>query len=96
MTRETMAEFEQSVLSPWQDWCLGLEALGLNQERRAVRVLLQAPRLQQESETTWQVSFGLPAGAFATSLLRELCQLDNEKAVLGGSTDVHEPYQSAN
>ena len=96
MTQEAMAAFEQSVVSPWQDWCAGLEALGLKQERRAVRVLLQAPQLQQESDSTWRISFGLPAGAFATSLVRELCQPENEKAVSGCSPEVDEQHQSAN
>ncbi len=90
MSQNSMAEFEQSVLSPWQAWCTGLEGLGLNQERRAVRVLLQTPGLEQESGSTWRMSFGLPAGAFATSLVRELCQLENEKAVPGCSPQMDE------
>ncbi|WP_417581759.1 tRNA pseudouridine(13) synthase TruD [Nitrincola sp.] len=96
MTQDAMAEFEQAVVSPWQDWCAGLEALGLRQERRAARVLLQAPLLEQESDSVWRISFGLPAGAFATSLLRELCQPENEKAVSGCSAEVDEQHQSAN
>lgn len=92
MTQGAQAAFEQSVVSPWQDWCVGLEALGLRQERRSARVLLQAPLLEQESDSIWRISFGLPAGAFATSLLRELCQFENEKAISGGSPQVDEPH----
>lgn len=96
MTQDAMAEFEQTIVSPWQSWCKGLEALGLKQERRAARVLLQAPLLEQESDSSWRISFGLPAGAFATSLVRELCQPENEKAISGCSPEVDEQHQSAN
>jgi len=65
------ADWEQSVLAPFSDWMPGLEAAGLSQERRA---LLLKPR-----EFCWQwqpgallLSFWLPAGCYATSLIREL------------------------
>ncbi len=65
------AEWEQAVLAPFGDWMPGLEAAGLSQERR--------PLLLKPREFCWQwqpdallLSFWLPAGCYATSLIREL------------------------
>jgi tRNA pseudouridine13 synthase len=64
-------EAESRALSGWEDWCGALEHAGLQQERRALRLL---PR-----ELTWDrgkdglaLGFALPAGAYATAVLREL------------------------
>ena len=80
MTLSDAEAFEQSIVSPWQELCLGLEALGLNQERRAARVLLDNAFLEKESSDQWTIGFDLPAGAFATSVLRELSHLHTEDA----------------
>ena len=65
------AELEQSALSAQEDLCQGLEANGLKQERR--------PLLLKPLDMSWQLeqnrlrlSFWLPAGSYATSLVREL------------------------
>lgn len=62
---------ELQVLQDFQTWCQGLDAQGLEQQRRALRVL---PR-----ELSWQfagnqlrLEFSLPSGAYATSVAREL------------------------
>ncbi|KDE40499.1 tRNA pseudouridine 13 synthase [Nitrincola lacisaponensis] len=75
MTGADAEAFELSVLEPWQALCVGLESLGLNQERRAVRVKMQSPAIEQVDTADWVIRFALPAGVFATSVLRELCQL---------------------
>lgn len=81
MSRMKAQAFEEQVLLPWQELCSGLEALGLNQERRAARVLLDNAFLEKESSDQWTVGFDLPAGAFATSVLRELSHLHTEDTV---------------
>lgn len=53
----------------------GLEGLGLNQERRALRLIPQNVSVEKEHAGQWLVEFELPAGAFATSVLRELCNV---------------------
>lgn len=80
MTRLQALAFEEEVLLPWQEICSGLESLGLNQERRAARVLLDNAFLEKESSDEWTIGFDLPAGAFATSVLRELSHLHTEDA----------------
>ncbi|MDA0423664.1 tRNA pseudouridine(13) synthase TruD, partial [Stutzerimonas frequens] len=77
MTRQEARAFEQAVLDPWQPLCEGLEGLGLNQERRALRLLPVGLKAEAEAEDQWRLEFELPAGAFATSVLRELCQWQN-------------------
>ncbi|MGL5597370.1 MAG: tRNA pseudouridine(13) synthase TruD [Aeromonas sp.] len=67
------AEFEQSVLAPYASWCEGLEQAGLEQDRRPL--LLKPEQMSWEiTDQTLTLSFFLPAGAFATSVVRELMQ----------------------
>lgn len=65
------AELERSVLAPWTALAQGLEAQGLQQERRALR--LQVKQLQSHWEgSTLHLEFTLEKGSYATSVLREL------------------------
>lgn len=83
---------ENRVLEPFSEWVLGLEELGLKQDRRALRVMPEAVTwqwLQDEvggntDEKSLKVSFSLPAGSYATMVLREL--MDVEDAQRGGKT----------
>ncbi|MDO7653058.1 MAG: tRNA pseudouridine(13) synthase TruD [Porticoccus sp.] len=77
---ETVCEFEKLVLSDWQDWTNAMEFSGLQQERRSLvlnpegfswKWLPSATDLVEDLE----LSFSLPSGCFATSVLRELIQL---------------------
>jgi len=67
-------EFEQRVLGSHQRICNELEFAGLKQERRALRVVPSSLRWNWCSDTTLQLCFALPPGAYATSVLRELGQ----------------------
>lgn len=67
--------WEQLQLAPWQAVLEGLENLGLKQERRSLRLVPQNLQLSHEADDRWIVEFSLPAGSFATSVLRELCQV---------------------
>ena len=89
---ESVREFEQSVLSDWQDWTNALEFSGLQQERRSLLLMPEGLSwkwfaseglsihdefpLNEELPQDLEVSFILPTGTFATSVLRELCQLE--------------------
>jgi tRNA pseudouridine13 synthase len=67
-------QLEDDCLAPFDDWVRSLGAAGMQQERRALRVV---PR-----DITWSwpagdellLEFMLPAGSFATAVLRELVQ----------------------
>jgi tRNA pseudouridine13 synthase len=66
---------EQAVLDGLAQWLSPLEHAGLKQERRPLR--LQVAELQWEwlGEDSLQIGFRLPAGSYATSVLRELIQV---------------------
>jgi tRNA pseudouridine13 synthase len=72
-------ELEAAVLVDHARWCAGLETAGLKQDRRALRLAV--------ADLAWQwgpcgellLTFSLPAGAYATSVLREVVQADTTK-----------------
>lgn len=68
---DAAAELELSALNEQEDICQGLEAQGLKQERRALLLKPQDMSWQLE-QGRLRLSFWLPAGSYATSLVREL------------------------
>ncbi len=66
-----VAELEQVTAERFGVWCRGLENFGLKQERRALR--LRVAELEYAGgEGALDLTFRLPAGAFATTAIREL------------------------
>ncbi len=63
---------ETAVLAGYSDWQVGLEAAGLKQERRALRLTVDDLEWQQPAADALCLEFSLPPGAYATSVLREL------------------------
>ncbi|MBV1788828.1 tRNA pseudouridine(13) synthase TruD [Marinobacterium sp. D7] len=74
MTQGAARAFEIQALAELAEVGEQLAALGLNQERRALRLMPAELAIEQESDGQWLLAFDLPAGAFATSVLRELCR----------------------
>ena len=70
-------QFEQSVATKHPNVTRILEALGLKQERRAIQ-LFPADLIWSISDDCLNLEFSLPSGTFATSVLREL--LDIQKS----------------
>lgn len=75
--------FEQHVLADWASWCDGLEHAGLSQERRALELVPRNTRWSWEGNDL-VLYFSLDAGEFATAVLQELFQLQNQS---GGVSD---------
>lgn len=67
------AETEQRIAGRHAIWCQGLERFGLKQERRALRMRV-AELVWEWGEDYLDLAFRLPAGCFATAVLRELLQ----------------------
>ena len=63
---------EQQVLNSWELWRQGLEKQGLNQERRATRLFSRDFNWQFIDDTQLELRFFLPAGCYATAVMREL------------------------
>lgn len=75
-------EIEEAVLSPWQDWMNSMEFSGLKQERRSLVLHPEGLSWQWfaseeggNDNMDLELSFALPSGGYATSVLRELTQL---------------------
>ncbi len=76
LVSDDVEQLEQQILSDWQVWCYGLEHAGLEQERRALRLMPVDFQWQLSSdESTLSLSFQLPIGTFATAVIREITRL---------------------
>lgn len=64
---------ETELLVGFEAWCQGFERLGQARERRSVRFLPQQFSWQQLEPELLELSFELPPGTYATSVLREIC-----------------------
>lgn len=87
MTETDAAELEKQILSNYIPWCLGLEQAGLQQERRALRLSVHELQWEFLDNTTLRLNFRLPAGAYATTVLREILQIRGD-ATRGKVSDV--------
>ncbi|QEQ95734.1 tRNA pseudouridine(13) synthase TruD [Neptunomonas concharum] len=72
------AEWESKTVEPWDEITERLAYVGLQQERRSMRLIPDGLQAEKEADGTWLLNFSLPAGAFATSVLRELCDFSQE------------------
>lgn len=66
------AELERRVAQAHPALCQGLEAAGLEQDRRPLRLIPQALRWQWLDPQSLELAFSLPPGCYATTLIREL------------------------
>ncbi|TKB46159.1 tRNA pseudouridine(13) synthase TruD [Thalassotalea mangrovi] len=73
MSSGATGEQERGLAEQFNDYCQGLEAFGLKQERRRIRLMPSNPDMQINGDTV-TLTFSLPAGSFATTILRELLQ----------------------
>jgi len=81
MTSGAPLALEQEVASKNQDFCEGLPRFGLKQERRRIRLTVSNTDIEllsaeedsaQEESNAVKISFFLPSGCYATTVLREL------------------------
>ncbi|RKF18620.1 tRNA pseudouridine(13) synthase TruD [Alginatibacterium sediminis] len=75
---------ESEVADSYPEFVKGLSAAGLRMERRANRLRPEQLQWKFEAGDLW-LNFSLPKGCYATSVLRELCILDEQER---RSTDV--------
>jgi len=71
-SRAAVQELEQRVADRHPDLVQGLKAAGLRQERRALRVIPEALSAEPLADNAWRLRFCLPAGSYATAVVREL------------------------
>jgi tRNA pseudouridine13 synthase len=66
---------EQAVIDTYPELAQGLIACGVEMDRRALRVNVPDLQWRFVNGTVLELEFGLPAGCYATSLLREIIVL---------------------
>lgn len=71
------AALERRVASDWSEVCAGLESAGLQQERRALRLMPRAMDCEWEDPATLVLRFELAPGCYATSVLEALGECDD-------------------
>jgi tRNA pseudouridine13 synthase len=76
MTSDEPLILEQKVAMENDDFCQGLPRFGLKQERRRIRLNISETNIEllptHEGTNAVKISFFLPAGCYATTVLREL------------------------
>jgi tRNA pseudouridine13 synthase len=71
-TTATAGQLEREVAAAFNDLTDGLAAARMDQERRPLRLLPKEQRWRWLDSETLELSFELPAGAYATVVAREL------------------------
>lgn len=71
MSKEDVNQLESNVGQGYPEFCKGLSKFGLKQERRRIRLCVANPHLIVNNDTV-TVTFSLPAGSYATTVMREL------------------------
>jgi len=71
---------EEQVMQSYAVLARGLESAGLEISRRALRLPVRELAWEQPDAHTLTVEFFLPAGAYATTVLRELVELDETRS----------------
>ena len=72
-------QLETEILAGYPDWLEGLKGLGLKQARRALRVPVEGLEWHWTGTAELELAFSLPAGAYATSVLRELVVIKSQE-----------------
>jgi tRNA pseudouridine13 synthase len=71
-TQDDVSALEYKIAEQYPELCTGLAKADLRQERRALRLLAKNMHWQFLADDILQLSFELPPGAYATSVLAEL------------------------
>lgn len=76
---------EQTTLAQFPAFCAGLVSRELKQERRAIRIVPKALSFRLQGTDYLELEFELPAGSYATAVLREICYYTNHKDLVSGN-----------
>ena len=75
-TSARILALESKIAERYEQWCTGLEHVGLKQERRPLSLTLNDLDWDisgKNEERLLDLRFSLPPGSYATSVIRELC-----------------------
>ena len=74
-SNKELRKIETKVLNDWAEWCDALEHSGLQQDRRLLLAQPQNLKYRYIEADAVELSFSLPAGSYATAVLREIAEL---------------------
>ncbi|MDM8545310.1 tRNA pseudouridine(13) synthase TruD [Candidatus Venteria ishoeyi] len=77
-------KLEQDCLAPFSEFCQGLEKAGLKQERRPLRLPVADLSWSFEDDNQLKLNFTLPAGSYATVVIREIVQIKKDDTSQNG------------
>ncbi|WP_255505356.1 tRNA pseudouridine(13) synthase TruD [Alkalisalibacterium limincola] len=83
-SEDAVRALEEAVAAGFSDLLEGLEAAGLKQERRALRIRVPSIRLEWLTGRVLRLGFDLPPGAYATGVLHELGDVRGAASGAGG------------
>lgn len=75
-SQDVVAALEAAIAGAEPELCAGLEAAGLRQERRALRIRASDLAWRWLAPDALELGFGLPPGSYATVLVAQLATLD--------------------
>jgi tRNA pseudouridine13 synthase len=73
-SRGIVHELEAAIIARYPDLAAGLAAERLRQERRALRLLPRELSAERLEPSVWRLRFCLPAGSYATMVVREMAE----------------------
>ena len=79
LARGLASQYEQDVLQSCGHWIAALQRLRVSAARRALRVVPSDLGCAPDDQGNPVLEFFLPAGAYATSLLREILRPDPDR-----------------
>lgn len=77
VAQDVVATIERDAISSHAGFASGLDALGLESSRRALRLRVGELDWQLDDDGLW-LDFTLPKGGFATSVIREIAAVDDQ------------------
>ncbi len=81
-SRGAARELEAAIIARHPDLAAGLAAEGLRQERRALRLIPRELSAEVIEPSVWRLRFCLPAGSYATMVVRELAEYRSASGML--------------
>lgn len=78
MAKSLVEELERAIAMQFSSFAETIEKVGMKQERRAMRLIPVDMQWQFEADKSLLLSFELPKGSYATSVLRELCNVHDK------------------
>jgi tRNA pseudouridine13 synthase len=81
MSSDECAALELRIGQLWPEFAAGLIAAGLLQQRRSLRLAVKQLNYRFVEDGAVELSFTLPAGTYATSVLHELFDYQSEKSL---------------